>query len=37
MNTTMRTVGNTCAFCGIAIVAIVAVISLGVLVWVTLL
>ena len=32
---TMRSVGNTCTFCGIAIIAAVAIISLAVLVWVT--
>ena len=37
MGTTMRTVGNTCAFCGVAIVAVVAIVSLAVLVWFTLL
>jgi hypothetical protein len=37
MNTTMRNVGNTCAFCGVAVAAAVAIISLAVLVWVTLL
>jgi len=34
MSTTMRTIGNTCTFCGVAIVAAVAIISLAVLAWV---
>jgi len=35
MSTAMRSVGNTCTFCGIAIIAAVAIISLAVLAWVS--
>ncbi len=36
MSTAMRLFGSTCTFCGVAIVAAVAIISLAVLVWVAL-
>jgi hypothetical protein len=35
MSTAMRLVGNTCTFCGVAIIAVVAIISLAVMAWVT--
>ncbi len=34
MSTTMRSIGNTCTFCGLALAAVVAVIVLAVMAWV---
>ena len=36
MSTTTPKIGNTCAFCGVAIIAAVAIITLVTLVWVAL-
>lgn len=36
MSTAMRSIGNTCTFCGVAIIAAIAIITLAVMAWVML-
>ena len=37
MSTTTRSFGNVCAFCGVAVIVLIGIVSLAVLVWALLL